>query len=908
MRILNDMPLGKKLALLATLWLISAVGVFSFLAIRAVNQSTEMMLQDRLATAHVEADYLDQALGRALLAVEDTAHALEIDGAAGELKLQIQTLKDVLSYSRFSIQGIYLTNEAGQIVLSEPDGLGVVGTSISYDSGITQAIAAGDDVISDLVPAPLVGTPVVLLVSPTKEGQQGTLGTLLVALDAAKSGVGSFVRPITLGRTGYIEVVEGNGIVVARTEPGAPLSPFEMSDHSGRFAELISAGQPTRGVCHNCHEAAQKVETRDVLAFAPLTKAHWGVVVRQSEEEALAPVRKLRQNLILTGVGLITITLVLVTITTQDVASRIRLLTTASQRIAGGDFTKPIATSSRKDEVGILANTFEDMRTKLKTSYSELEQRTKELSAMLSVSEILSSLSNLSDLDTTLGTALDKTLETMESNTGGILLLDEEGQTLCYRVYRGLSEKYVQEMCLSLDEGIAGRVAKTGEAILLEDKQAGLANRGLIIGYDTRFASEDFAAAAAEVVAGNGIKVYLCPKATPTPLISFGTVAQKAGGAIIITASHNPAIWNGFKYKSESGSSASTEIVAELEKNINQLMTTGRKIARMPLANALEQRVVEYLDLAPLYFEQVAKLVDLNKLRQAKIKIVVDSMYGAGASYLKTLLEGGAIELIEINSERNPLFPGIQPEPIAVNLSKLSARVKEERANVGLATDGDADRIGVIDENGIFLTTLQVFALLSLYLLEIRGERGLIVRTITTSVMLDRLGELFNVPVCQTPVGFKYVAPIMLAENALIGGEESGGFGFRGHVPERDGILAALYFLDFMVKTGKNPSELINYLYNKVGTHHFNRVDVEFPEEERQKIIERIRHNRPDYIDGTKVIKLDTTDGFHFILADTSWLLIRFSGTEPLLRIYAESSTPARVEKLLKIGKELAGV
>ena len=174
--------------------------------------------------------------------------------------------------------------------------------------------------------------------------------------------------------------------------------------------------------------------------------------------------------------------------------------------------------------------------------------------------------------------------------------------------------------------------------------------------------------------------------------------------------------------------------------------------------------------------------------------------------------------------------------------------------------------------------------------------------------MLYRLGELFNVPVRETPVGFKYVAPVMLAENTLIGGEESGGFGFRGHVPDRDGILAALYFLDLMVKTGKNPSELIDYLYSKVGTHHFNRVDVKFPEPERQTILECIKRNPPEQIDGVKVVKFDTADGFRFILADTTWMLIRFSGTEPLLRIYAESSTPARVEKLLELGRELAGV
>jgi len=438
-------------------------------------------------------------------------------------------------------------------------------------------------------------------------------------------------------------------------------------------------------------------------------------------------------------------------------------------------------------------------------------------------------------------------------------------------------------------------------------KQSGLASRGLVIGYDTRFASEDFASAAAEVVAGNGIKVYLCPKATPTPVISFGILAQKAGGAIVITASHNPAIWNGFKYKSEDGSSASDEVTAGIEKYISHILATG-KIDQMPLAKALEQGLVEYLDLAPIYFQHVARLIDLDELRRARLKVVVDPMYGAGAGYLKALLDGGAIKVVEINGERNPLFPGIQPEPIAANLAKLSATVREQGANVGLATDGDADRLGIIDEKGMFLTTLQVFALLCLYLLEIRGERGLIVKTITTTGMLDRLGEIFNVPVRETPVGFKYVAPIMLAENALIGGEESGGFGFRGHMPERDGILSALYFLDLMVKTGKNPSELIEYLYSKVGPYHFDRVDVEFPEPERQVIIERIKHNHPEYIDGVKVVKFDTTDGFRFILADTTWLLIRFSGTEPLLRIYAESSTPARVEKLLELGKELAGV
>ncbi|MBI2850752.1 MAG: phosphoglucomutase/phosphomannomutase family protein [Chloroflexi bacterium] len=438
-------------------------------------------------------------------------------------------------------------------------------------------------------------------------------------------------------------------------------------------------------------------------------------------------------------------------------------------------------------------------------------------------------------------------------------------------------------------------------------KQAKLADRGLIIGYDTRFASEDFAAACAEVVAANGIKVWLASKAVPTPVISYGVTAQKAGGAIIITASHNPAPYNGFKYKTQDGAGAPDEVTAAIEKNIARILN-NRKIERLPLAQALKQGSVEYLDLDPVYNKQIAKLVDLPSLRTAKLKVVIDSMHGAGAGYFKAFLGGGNIELIEINGERNPLFPGIRPEPITANLNKLSATIREQKAAVGIATDGDADRVGIMDEKGTFVTQLQVLSLLSLYLLEVRGERGIIVKTITASSMLYRLGEIFNVPVRETPVGFKYIAPIMMNENALIGGEESGGFGFRGHAPERDGILAGLYFLDLMVKTGKTPSQLIDYLYSKVGPHHYERVDIEFPASERQAIVDRVKGKRSGEIAGIKIDRVDTGDGFRFMLADNSWLLVRFSGTEPLLRIYAETSTPAGVITLLEAGKALAGV
>ncbi|TET39384.1 MAG: phosphoglucomutase/phosphomannomutase family protein [Dehalococcoidia bacterium] len=438
-------------------------------------------------------------------------------------------------------------------------------------------------------------------------------------------------------------------------------------------------------------------------------------------------------------------------------------------------------------------------------------------------------------------------------------------------------------------------------------KEAGLAHRGLIIGYDTRFASEDFAAAAAEVVAANGIKVYLCQKTTPTPVVSYAILAKKAGGAIIITASHNPANWNGFKYKLEQATSASPEVISELERHIAEILTKG-SVKRIPLDQGLKQGLVERFDPSPSYLRHIGGLVDLERLRDAGLKVVVDSMYGAGAGYLSTILKGGSTEVVEIHGERNPLFPGIQPEPIALNLAELSALVKGSGASVGLATDGDADRIGIVDEKGTFLTTLQVFALLALYLLEVCGLRGAIIKTITSTSMVYRLGELFQVPVYETPVGFKYVGPKMMEEDALIGGEESGGFGFRGHIPERDGILSGLFFLDLMVRQKKSPSELIEYLYSKVGPHYYDRIDIEFPKEEREAIIHRLAKSRPSQIDNLKRERGETSDDFRFLQSDGTWLLIRFSGTEPVLRIYAESDSPARVEKLLAEGRRIAGI
>ncbi len=449
------------------------------------------------------------------------------------------------------------------------------------------------------------------------------------------------------------------------------------------------------------------------------------------------------------------------------------------------------------------------------------------------------------------------------------------------------------------------RACAQGIADYLRD--AGGADRGLVVGYDTRFASEDFAAAVAEVSAGNGIRCLLGTRPAPTPVISYSIVDRGAAGAVIITASHNPGAWNGLKYKPDYAGSASPEVVSELEERIAGVLKSGN-VKREPLGKGREQGLIEICDPEPAYSRQVASLLDLERVRKAGLNVVVDSMYGSGAGYLARLLHGGSARVAEINSERNPLFPGIQPEPIGKNLTKLCSTVVETGADVGLATDGDADRIGVVDEQGRFITTLQVFALLVLYLLEVRGERGPIVKSVTTTDMVYRLGDIFSVPVHETAVGFKYLGPRMMQENALIGGEESGGYGFRGHIPERDGVLAGLFMLDLMVSTGKKPSELISYLYEKVGPHYYDRIDTHFPPERREAVVKRLREARPSEVAGAKVSGMDNVDGFRYRLESGGWLLIRLSGTEPLLRIYAESDSMERVQQVLARGKDLAGI
>ncbi len=427
----------------------------------------------------------------------------------------------------------------------------------------------------------------------------------------------------------------------------------------------------------------------------------------------------------------------------------------------------------------------------------------------------------------------------------------------------------------------------------------------VIVGYDKRFQSEHFAAAAAEVLAANDLKVYLTQDATPTPAISYSVVNKGAVGALNITASHNPPVDNGFKVRNEFGGAIDPAGLAEIEKRIPP---SGKNIRRMDYHEAVDKSDIVLFDPAPAYIDQLKSLINLEPIKRAGLNILVDPMWGNGSGWFPRLLAGGRSRVIEIHNERNPIYPEMtRPEPIPPNVNVGLQCILENNADVLIITDGDADRLGVGDEKGEFIDQLRVYALLAYYLLEVKGMRGPIVKTLSTTTMLNKLGKLYGVPVYDTGVGFKYVAPKMLETHAMIGGEESGGYAFHGHVPERDGILAGLYILDMMVKLEKKPSELIELLFAKVGAHYYDRIDVTFSGDRADREA-AIRSNNPVTIGGLVVTGLDTTDGFKFQLEDGGWLLIRFSGTEPIIRVYTETTHKDRVQSILQDGLHLAGL
>lgn len=437
-------------------------------------------------------------------------------------------------------------------------------------------------------------------------------------------------------------------------------------------------------------------------------------------------------------------------------------------------------------------------------------------------------------------------------------------------------------------------------------KRSGLAERGVVIGYDTRFASAEFAAAAAEVLAGAGIHVYLCGAPAPTPVIGYAILTHRAGGSIVITSSHNPGAYNGFKVRTEDGASAPPQILAKIEAIIGEVY--GSEVPRMPLEEAKAKGLVEVFDPKPAYIQHLGELIDFERLREAGIKVVADPMYGAGQGYLREVLSGGKTQVHEIRGEINPAFPGMHnPEPIPRNLDVTVATVRASGAQVALCTDGDADRIGVLNGEGEFVNQLETYALLAYYLLEVRGQRGPMVKSVTTTSMIWRLGELYGVPVIETPVGFKYLGPKMQEADAIIAGEESGGFAFRGHLPERDGVLSGLYVLDLMARRQKDLPALIEELFAKVGPHYYDRIDITMTPAERDRIASLLDTLQPKEIAGLKVDSLDRTDGLRFMLHGGGWALIRLSGTEPLMRIYTEVREKSRVQPVLEAVRKLTG-
>ncbi len=439
--------------------------------------------------------------------------------------------------------------------------------------------------------------------------------------------------------------------------------------------------------------------------------------------------------------------------------------------------------------------------------------------------------------------------------------------------------------------------------------ESNTAHKGIVIGYDTRFASEAFARTAAEVLAGNGIRTYLCDRAAPTPTISFSILDKQAGGAIIITSSHNPASWNGFKFRTDYAGAAPPEVLTRLEKYTEDIGQAAQDVKQTTSEQARRDNLLVEFNPMPNYMAKIASLVDVQAIKDAGISVVVDAMYGAGIGYFPAILAGGNTRVFEVNNVRNPLFPGMHnPEPIAQNLAALQAGVLQNQADIGLANDGDADRIGVMDEHGQFINQLQVYALLLLYLLEVRGQRGPIVKTVTTTAMANKLAKIYNIPVFETSVGFKYVGPKMAETGAIMGGEESGGFGFAGHVPERDGVLAGLFLLDLMIKLKKTPSQLIDHLYSIVGPHFYDRIDIHMDAMRRDDTLARVKASKPSSVAGIKVISIDTLDGFRYSLEDGGWLLIRFSGTEPLARIYTETTHAEKVADILADGRRIAGL
>ncbi len=424
--------------------------------------------------------------------------------------------------------------------------------------------------------------------------------------------------------------------------------------------------------------------------------------------------------------------------------------------------------------------------------------------------------------------------------------------------------------------------------------------RKIIVGYDRRFLSDRFAPIAAEVFAGNGFAVVLTPEPTPTPSVSFAVKAQHAVGGVMITASHNPPIFNGFKLKSHYGGSSDSETCQAVEGFLDR-----NPVKTKPMADAIREGRIKVADVRPAHYAALKKLVDFELIAKSRLRFAHEALFGVGAGCFEQLLAGTTCRVTTLNGNHDVLFGGINPEPILQNYKHSQAFLRKHPHDICLVTDGDADRVGGMDGHGNYLTTHQIICLLLHHLIENRKGRGRVVKALTTTSMVDKMCAAHGLPLVETGVGFKYICTEMLKGGVLLGAEESGGIGFPGHIPERDGIAAGLMLLELLATERKSINQLLAKLEKQFGPHRYGRVDIHYPLEQRASLMEYLKANPPDKLLRSPLADVKTFDGVKFVAADSSWLMLRGSGTEPVLRIYTETASESGVQKLLKLGVAL---
>ena len=422
-----------------------------------------------------------------------------------------------------------------------------------------------------------------------------------------------------------------------------------------------------------------------------------------------------------------------------------------------------------------------------------------------------------------------------------------------------------------------------------------------VIGYDSRFLSEKYAELVAEVLAGNGIKVLISDKAVPTPLVSLAIKNKRLSGGIMITASHNPPVYNGIKIKAPYGGSADENITKAVESKLGK-----NEIKSIPFKKCIDSKAAEFIDLKPDYIKFIKAYLDMKLLKKSRLKILVDCMHGVGDGYIPEILKDTDIHITEMRTGRDPLFGGVNPEPIPKNLDAVFQAVKKGDYDIAIVNDGDADRIGAVTPDGEYMNAGAIMALLLLHFVEDRNWRGSVVKTITNTTLIERIAKKYNLKLHETPVGFKYICRLMLEEDVLIGGEESGGIGVKNYMPERDGMLLGILLVEMLAYRKKSIGDIIRDMEKQYGKFCYSRIDIEYPDDKKRKLMKFLKESPPDKILEKPVIETKSTDGYKFILKDSSWLIMRLSGTEPILRIYAEAPTKTLANKYLEAGQAIA--